>query len=220
MAKTRTRRARVPRGEARERIVAAAVEAFAEKGFEAASTRDIARRAGTDQGLLTYHFPNKDRLWRAAADRLFEVLGQRLDDRVASLAQADPRERVRGAIREYVRWVAEHPEFFRFLVDAGNRSNARTRWLVDTHIKPRFEFLKDAGLARAAGIADADIPHAFFALSGAAGLIFAVASNCRRLTGLDPRKREAIEAHADFVANLLVPGDRGDVDDRRIGRHT
>jgi AcrR family transcriptional regulator len=207
MTKTRRRRARqprTPRGEAKERIVAAAVEAFAEKGFEAASTRDIAQRAGTDQGLVTYHFPSKDLLWRAAADRLFGVLGNRLGDRVASLSHEDPKERVRGAIREYVRWVAEHPEFFRFLVDEGNLSNARTRWLVDTHIKPRFEFMKEAGLARAAGIDESAIPHAFFALSGAAGLIFAVASNCRRLTGLDPRKREAIEAHADFVADLLV----------------
>jgi len=207
MTKTRThrtRKARTPRGEAKERIVEAAVKAFAEKGFEAASTRDIAQRAGTDQGLVTYHFPSKDLLWRAAADRLFGVLGNRLGDRVSSLSQADPKERVRGAIREYVRWVAEHPEFFRFLVDEGNLSNARTRWLVDTHIRPRFEFMKEAGLARAAGIEEADVPHAFFALSGAAGLIFAVASNCRRLTGLDPRKREVIEAHADFIADLLV----------------
>jgi AcrR family transcriptional regulator len=204
MTKTRTRRTRARRGEAKERIVRAAVEAFAEKGFEAASTRDIAQRAGTDQGLVTYHFPSKDLLWRAAADRLFGVLGDRLDDRVASLSQADPRERIRGAVREYVRWVAEHPEFFRFLVDEGNRSNARTRWLVDTHLKPRFEFMKEAGLAHVMGIDEAAIPHAFFAMSGAAGLIFAVASNCRRLTGLDPTKREAIESHADFVADLLM----------------
>lgn len=198
-------RTRARRGEARGRIVSAAVEAFAEKGFEAASTRDIAQRARTDQGLLTYHFPTKDLLWRAAADRLFGVLGERLDDRLASLHEADPKERLRGAIREYVRWIAEHPEFFRFLVDEGNRSNPRTRWLVDTHIKPRFERLREAGLARAAGIDDDALPHAFFALGGAAGLIFAVASNCRRLTGLDPRKRDAIEAHADFVARWVVP---------------
>lgn len=204
MEKTRTRRPRKARGEAKDRIIAAALEAFAEKGFEAASTRDIAQRAGTDQGLLTYHFPNKERLWRAAADRLFAGLAERLDARLAPLAQAEPRERIRGAIREYVYWVAEHPEFFRFLVDEGNLSNARTRWLVDTHLKPRFEFIKQAGLARAAGIDEASIPHAFFALSGAAGLIFAVASNCRRLTGLDPRSRDAIEAHADFVADLIV----------------
>ena len=201
----RTRRPRVPRGQARERIVAAAVKAFAEKGFEAASTRDIAQRAGTDQGLPTYHFRSKDALWRAAADHIFGILTQRLDERLAALAAAEPRERSRGAIREYVRWIAEHPEFFRFMVDEGNRSNPRTRWLVDTHIKPRFELMKQAGLLHAAGIDASLAPHAFFAMAGASGLIFAVSSNCRRLTGVDPRKREAIDAHADFVANLMVP---------------
>jgi hypothetical protein len=42
-------------------------------------------------------------------------------------------------------------------------------------------------------------------LAGAASLIFAVGPKCRRLSGLDPRKREAIEAHAEFIANLMVP---------------
>jgi AcrR family transcriptional regulator len=173
----------MPRGEAtRGRIVGAAVKAFAEKGFEAASTRELAQRAGVDQGLLTYHFPSKDELWRAAADRLFALLGKRLDARLASLERAKPRERSREAIREYVRSMAAHPEFFRFLVDRGNRADARTRWLVDTHIKPRFEFMQQVG-----------------------SLIFAVPANCRRLTGVDPRKPEAIEAHAEFVANLMVP---------------
>ena len=204
MTEARTHKNRMPRGKAREQIVTAAVKVFAEKGFGAASTRRIAERSGTDQGLVTYHFPSKDLLWRAAADRLFDVLGERLEEHAASVMHTDPRERVREAIREYVRFVAEHPEFFRFMVDEGNLSNARTRWLVDTHLKPRFEFVKKAGLAEAANIDESTIPHAFFALSGAAGLIFAVASNCRRLTGLDPKKRDAIEAHADFVADLLL----------------
>lgn len=192
------------RGEARGRLVRAAISAFAEKGFEAASTREIARRAETDQGLLTYHFPTKDALWRAAADELFGVLGQRLDEKLAMAEWGDSTERLREAIREYVRWVAVHPEFFRFLVDEGNISNARTRWLVDKHIKPRFELLGRAGLTDAVDVDEDALPHAFFALSGAAGLIFAVGANARRLTGADPRKRSTIEAHADFVAKLMV----------------
>jgi hypothetical protein len=42
-------------------------------------------------------------------------------------------------------------------------------------------------------------------MAGAASLIFAVAPECRRLTGLDPETEAAIESHADFVARLLVP---------------
>jgi hypothetical protein len=47
--------------------------------------------------------------------------------------------------------------------------------------------------------------HAYYVMAGAGSLIFAVAPECRRLTGLDPETPEAVEAHADFVARLLVP---------------
>jgi AcrR family transcriptional regulator len=202
MAATRTSR----RGEAtRERIVKAAVDTFAEKGFQAASTRDIAERAGTDQGLLTYHFPSKDALWRAAADFLFGILMKRLDERLTAVQHEEPRERAREAIREYVRVIASHPEFFRFLVDVGNQSSPRMRWLVDTHVKPRFAFMKRQGVVHVTGMDESLAPHAFYTLAGASALIFAVAPACRRTTGLDPRRRDAVETHADYVARLMVP---------------
>jgi hypothetical protein len=77
-------------------------------------------------------------------------------------------------------------------------------WLVDVHLRPRFEAISQ-GLMEAAGIDEALLPHAFYALAGAASLIFAVAPECRRLTGLDPQAHEAIETHANFVSRLLVP---------------
>lgn len=205
-AQSRTTKNPDSRGEARrERIVSAAVAAFSEKGFTAASTRDIAQRAGTDQGLVTYHFPSKDALWRAAADSIFGKLGRFLDQRIAALKVEDPKERGRSAIREFVRYIAVHPEVFRFMVDAGNRSDARMRWLVDKHLKPRLEFMKTQGVVAVIQMDDSLAPHAFYALAGAGSFIFAVAPACRRLTGVDPSKREVIEAHADFVAHMMIP---------------
>ena len=204
--RTRTRRKPAPHAEAtRNRILEAAVKAFADKGFEAASTREIAQAAGVEQGLLTYHFPSKDELWRAAADRVFTVLRAGAGERLASLRDVDPDERAREGIRSYVRTMAAHPEFFRFIVDQGNRSNARQRWLIDTHVKPGVEVMKQLGLLRLIGANDEDLPHALFAMLGAGSLIFAVPNNCHRLMGVDPRKPEVIEAHANFVADLLVP---------------
>ena len=202
----RSRRKPAPHAEAtRRRIVDAAVKAFSDEGFEAASTRRIAQAAGVEQGLLTYHFPTKDRLWRAAADRVFEVLRGSVGEQVARVAALPAEAQAREGIRAYVRTMAGHPEFFRFIVDAGNRSDARQRWLVDTHIQPAYERLKQVGVLRAIGAErEAQLPHALFAMVGAGSLIFAVPHNCRRLTGVDPRKPEAIEAHAEFVADLLL----------------
>jgi AcrR family transcriptional regulator len=54
-----------------QKLLDAAIDAFSENGFKGTSTRDIADRAGVHHPLITYHFKNKDQLWRAAADRIF-----------------------------------------------------------------------------------------------------------------------------------------------------
>ena len=60
----------------RERILAAALDLFSERSFEGAGTRLIAERAGVQQPLLTYHFGNKEELWRTAVGQLFEDLAR------------------------------------------------------------------------------------------------------------------------------------------------
>ncbi|MCZ6573628.1 MAG: TetR/AcrR family transcriptional regulator, partial [Planctomycetota bacterium] len=122
------------REQTRERIVEAAVECFAERGFRAASTREIASRAGANQGLITYHFKSKDALWKAAADRLFGELRRGVMERVPLIEELDPRERAREGIRLFVRFAAAHPELFRFMLEAGKRDDERMQWLVDSHL--------------------------------------------------------------------------------------
>lgn len=188
------------REETRERILEAAIECFAERGFRAASTREIAARAGTNQGLITYYFRSKDELWRAAAERLFTLFASNLADRLAALDALDPREQARESIREYVRFAAARPELFHFMLEEGKSDNERMHWLVDTHLRPMYESVP--GLQEI----PADLrAHLQYVLVGAASVIFAVAPECQRLTGVDPRKRDAIETHADVVARLLVP---------------
>jgi AcrR family transcriptional regulator len=193
------------RSDTRERIVGAALDAFAELGFRGASTREIAQRADANQGLITYHFRTKDALWRAAAGRIFGRLRASLGERLASLEPGDPRDFAREAIREYVRFSAAHPELFRLMVDEGKSDDERMQWLVDNHLRPLYEafcrFNEPLGTQRD----DSLLPHAYYVLAGAASVIFAIAPECQRLTGLDPQSPGAIEAHADFVARLLVP---------------
>lgn len=193
------------RAETRQRIVAAAVLAFAERGFRGASTREIALRADANQGLITYHFRTKEALWRAAADRLFGELRSRFVQRLSALAGDDPRASAREAIREYVRFAAEHPELFRFMLEAGKSPDDRMQWLVDTHLRPLYERFQRFGQSFGAGFDESLVPHLYYAMAGAGSVIFAVSPECRRLTGLDPGTKRAIEIHADLVARLLVP---------------
>jgi len=191
------------RAETSARIVNAARQTFAKRGFHGTSTRDIANEAGTNQGLITYHFGTKEALWRAAADSLFEEFGGRLAERINVQRAASTRENARESIREFVRFSGEYPEFFWLMVDEGKNADDRLAWLVESHLRPRFELVTDY-LLRELGYAEEELPHAFYALAGAASLIFAVAPECRHLTGMDPLKKEAVERHADFVARLIV----------------
>ncbi|HEU0245160.1 MAG TPA: TetR family transcriptional regulator [Candidatus Limnocylindrales bacterium] len=53
-------------GDTRARILDAARAAFGERGFEGASVRDIAARAGVDPALVHHYFGTKQRLFIAA----------------------------------------------------------------------------------------------------------------------------------------------------------
>ncbi len=189
----------------RQRIVDAAVTAFAEQGFQASSTRDIAARAGVTQGLVTYHFDSKDALWRAAATQIFGQLVGTLPERPRRASKAERHAAARAEIRAYVHFAAAHPEVFHFMVDAGRHDDDRMRWLVETCLEPRFSEITAEGGIGSVASNRALAPHAYYALLGAGSLIFAVAPECRVLTGADPTASAAVERHADFMAQLFVP---------------
>lgn len=57
----------IPQDDTRQRLLEAAEEIFAEKGFEAATTREICERAGVRNiGAINYHFHGKERLYAEA----------------------------------------------------------------------------------------------------------------------------------------------------------
>ena len=58
--------------ETRERILAAARAGFAEHGFDGASIRDVAARAGVDPALVHHYFGSKQRLFVAAMEWPFD----------------------------------------------------------------------------------------------------------------------------------------------------
>jgi len=59
------KRTRDPEGK-RAAILAAARAVFAENGYEKATIREIARRAGVTHGLVVLHFTSKEKLFLAA----------------------------------------------------------------------------------------------------------------------------------------------------------
>ncbi len=69
---------RQPKGmETRHRILAVALERFAERGYAAVTMEDIAEAAGTTKGAVYYWFGDKDDLGRDLQHELYERLTER-----------------------------------------------------------------------------------------------------------------------------------------------
>ena len=58
--------------ETRRRIVTTALRLFGERGFDGASTREIAAQAGVNTPALQYYFDGKEGLYQACAERVAE----------------------------------------------------------------------------------------------------------------------------------------------------
>ena len=59
--------------ETRRRLIDAAIRLFGERGFNGASTRDIARLAGVNAPALQYYFDSKEGLYQACVDHLLSA---------------------------------------------------------------------------------------------------------------------------------------------------
>lgn len=64
------------KGESKTNILNAAEALFAEKGYEATTTREIAVRSGGTLGTLSYHFGSKQRLLEEIFSRRFSVVAE------------------------------------------------------------------------------------------------------------------------------------------------
>lgn len=81
----------------RRALLDAAVRLVAERGWDAVTTRQIAERAGVNQGLIHYHFRSKDQLLHAAFER---ALRETFAEPGAALAHATD---LRASIADLVR---------------------------------------------------------------------------------------------------------------------
>jgi len=91
----------------REKLLAAAIRLFAEKGPAEASTAEISKAAGVATGTLFNHFSSKTELIEAV---YFELKSQVAEQALGQAGGAnDPRILLRGVWTAYIRWALEHP---------------------------------------------------------------------------------------------------------------
>jgi AcrR family transcriptional regulator len=88
------------------RLIEAATEAFAERGYHATTTRDIATRVGMSPAALYVHFPSKVALLAQISRLGHEAAAELVDNAIDGAA--DPVSALRAVASGFAAWHAEH----------------------------------------------------------------------------------------------------------------
>jgi len=192
-----------------QKLIDAAIEAFSENGFKGTSTRDIAERAGMHHPLITYHFKNKDQLWRAAADHIFGAFTKALTLAVEEHRDMCPKSRMSALIRVYVEYAKNQPALHKIMIQEASYPNERLDWLIETHLKPVFDvtfgMLKKL---QELGVAPSGNPALLFSMIRlSSGGLLALGNELKGSSGIDIDDADTLEEISDMIILLFLPGD-------------
>ena len=133
---------KIPREDAtktRGKLLAAAGEIFAEKGFRDATIAEICRKAGTNIAAVNYHFGSKDTLYCEAWRHVYAESIQAHPPEGGVSPTASPEERLRGQVTALLLRMADrNNRAFGFL----HRELANPTGLLDEVISEQLQPLK------------------------------------------------------------------------------
>jgi AcrR family transcriptional regulator len=134
-------------GNLREALIDAALELVREKGPDAFTLREVARRAGVSHAAPYRHFSDRAALLAAAAERTYSALAGEL--RAAAESAPAPSGALRAAALAYVQFALNHPTGFRLLFEPEARTADLDRRSAGSDV---FECLRETvELGQAAG---------------------------------------------------------------------
>src|SRR5215510_11841404 len=122
MANSKPRAQRRDPDRTRESILTAAQHEFAAKGLSGARVDAIARRAGANKRMIYHYFGNKDGLYLAALERVYE--GLRGSERTLNLDHLAPALAIKRLVEFNFDYSRKHPELIS-LINSENLHRAR-----------------------------------------------------------------------------------------------
>lgn len=189
--------------ETRERIVAAAIAAFEEHGYDDTNTAAIARRAGIGVGTLYGYFPDKRKLMLEILDgtvrEMADMVVEALDP--ARWAKGQPRDHVRFAIEAVVGSRRISPGLQRILWERHLRdpefrdANMAIESRMIAALEELFAALRERGVLR-----DVDARAAAYVVHASVEWIAT-----RLVLGeADVVREDVVEAATDMIARFLL----------------
>ena len=193
----------------KQKLLNAALEAFSENGYKGTSTRDIAARAGVHHPLITYHFSNKDRLWRSAVKYVFADFIAELQKAEETFSGECPRARFAAMIRIYVHHAARFPALHKIVLQESSYQSDRLEWLSENFLKPIADaasgYLKQLQEQGVAPPGDPMILYNMIRVSS--GTLIALSLELKNTSDIEFDKPETLDELADMIVRVFLPGE-------------
>ncbi len=186
-------------------ILEAALEAFAERGYDGMSVRELNRRLGASHNLVHHYFGSKDALWRAAIDYgMNRASGIFLRERWPDVEE--PVEVLRQAIRHFIETTSKSPSMQRILEHEAAIGGERLNYMADRYIVPQLatnDFFRSIANYNERGLHE---PTLVIMLASGAASIFTQAALARKIGVADPFSKETIERHIETFTHMFFYG--------------
>jgi AcrR family transcriptional regulator len=189
--------------ETAERILDVAEEIFAEKGYDGATLRDVAARAGLRTPSLYNHFPSKDSLYTAVLERgigpVLRALGE-------SGADGDPARDPGRLVEHMMELLARRPQLPRLVLHETLTGGRHLTRILQEWIGPtleRAQRMVERGPAAARWEAE-QLPNLVLAMYHIVVGYFAIAPLYRDLNGIDLLSEQALERQTRFLHKLAT----------------
>ncbi len=191
---------------ARQRLLAAAREAFAERGFHGARLQDVAARAGVRHPTLLYHYASKEGLYAAVIQDAFGDWAARTEAAIST--GLDGVDQLVALVDAGLRFFVDHEDFVRIVRHEALAGGGRLEDAMIAFIRPFLEravaFLERETAAGRLRVHD---PVQLMQVSYATVMTYVSDARFRsRVLGSDPFDPEQLRGYRDTLVGLLRAG--------------
>jgi AcrR family transcriptional regulator len=148
-----------------QRILAAAVQEFAEKGFFGARMQAMAAAAGVNKAMLHYYFRSKENLYRQVLQVTFQALWQNVEEILQE--EAPIIQRLDRVVDLYMDLFIRNPGLVRIILrevaGGGEQLRQSIKYLKTVGITPRRSLLR---VEAEMGFSQDDLLHLIVSLIG------------------------------------------------------
>ncbi len=190
----------------RNEILEAALRAFADRGFDGASIRDITNEVGVGHNLVRHYFGSKEDLWRAAVHRGIGEPAEQII-KLLQVADAPAAETLRTALTLLTTELAVHPAAVRLLVSEALRGGERFDYIWEQFIAPAGATLEEfTSGPRTMPLAPVDPRVLGLYLLGAGISFFTLEALAAKVGVMAPIAGQPLDQDARQLIELVIAG--------------